>query len=70
MQPPVDIRAPEAVEVAVREGEGRKAVFLLNYSDQSQTAHLGLAAYDPLTGAEVTGDLVLPPYSVRVLQVR
>ncbi len=68
VRPPVAVDAPAPVEVAVREGEGRKIIFVLNYSPEVQTARLGFAARELLAGSEVAGDLTLPPYGVRVLQ--
>lgn len=67
--PPVVVEAPEQVEVAVRQGGGRKVLFLLNYSAEGQTVHLNGGAQDLLGGGCVSGALQIPPYGVRVLSV-
>ncbi len=69
VQPPVAVEAPPPVEVAVREGSGRKVIFLLNFSPDGQTARLGTPAQDLLAGERVAGAVEIAPYGVRVLQV-
>ncbi|MGQ9684645.1 MAG: beta-galactosidase, partial [Anaerolineae bacterium] len=70
VEPPVQVEAPEAVEVCVRAGAGRQIVFLLNHSGEPQTARLGFAAQDLLAGAPAPAEQRLEPYGVRVLQVQ
>jgi len=59
VRPPVEVDAPRDIEVAVREGDGRRLVFLMNYSDQPRAARFA------------AGETVeLEPYGVRVLKQR
>ncbi len=70
VEPPLAVEAPGQVEVAVRQGEGHKVLFLLNYSGERQVAHLDGGATDLLSGGDASGALEVEPYGVRVLSVR
>ncbi|HEV3279074.1 MAG TPA: beta-galactosidase [Terriglobia bacterium] len=58
---------PDGVEMAVREGSGRKIVFLLNYTDTRQSVDVGGASQDALTGSSVPASVEVPEFGVRVL---
>ncbi len=58
---------PEGVEMATREGDARKVIFLLNYTASNQAVPVGEAYHDALSGAVTAEPVELPPYAVRVL---
>ena len=59
---------PAGCELAVREKEGGRYYFLLNYSSEGQNIRLNRPALDLLSGEKLTGDAVLPGYGVFVLK--
>ncbi|MHB0875493.1 MAG: beta-galactosidase [Anaerolineae bacterium] len=67
VEPPVAVEAPDCVEVATRQGDGRTILFLLNYDAEPQAVRLGATMRDLLDGSTVGACLELPPYGVRVL---
>ncbi len=69
VRPPVEVEAPPEVEVAVREGPGRRVVFLLNFSAQAQPVRLACPARDLLQGGAVAGPLHLEPFGVGIVEV-
>lgn len=58
---------PEGVEMAVREGAGRKIIFLLNYTGTKQSVDLGQAYRNALSGSAESATVELPAYGVKVL---
>ncbi len=58
---------PEDCELAVREKEGRKYFFLLNYTKEEQTVDIKQPMRDLLEQRPVQGKQSLPPYGVKVL---
>jgi beta-galactosidase len=64
---PTGHRLPEGVEVATRQGNGRKLVFLLNYTGAAQTIDIGEPYHDALSGAVESATVHLSPYGVKVL---
>jgi len=58
---------PEGVEVAVREKEGMKILFLLNYTDQPQKVSLGQSGHNALSGEAEPEEVQLAPFEVKVL---
>ena len=58
---------PEGVEYAVREKPGRKIVFLLNYTDKSQTVTLDQTYRNALTGEAEPVEVQIPSFDVKVL---
>ena len=58
---------PAGVEVAMREKQGKKIVFLLNYTDRPQTVSLGAAYQDAWTGALEPREAEVPAFGVKVL---
>jgi beta-galactosidase len=64
------LATPAHVEATLREGGGKKFLFVLNYNNAS--VHVPLAQYrgaDLLTGRAATGALDLPPYGVAVVEL-
>ena len=60
------INAPECVELVLREKEGNRYLFALNYMPDTQTLLLKKPAFSLLDGAEVSGEVTLPPYGTAV----
>jgi beta-galactosidase len=61
-------RTPSGVEAVERSGDGRRLLFLMNHSDQSQVVGLDQTLTDLLTGKPVECALTLKPYGVAVLR--
>ncbi len=62
------LELPRPVELCIREraATGERIIFLLNYSDAEQTIMLQKAVTDLLVEEQVQGEMVLPPYGVRM----
>lgn len=58
---------PEGVELAEREKDGKKIIFLLNYTDQPHTVILDQRYRDALSGQEQMKGIVVNPFDVRIL---
>ena len=70
---PEAIELPEAVEIAVRESaDGKRYVFLLNYTDQPQTICVqdGKQYVDLLAESVLSGETVMKPYDVLILEAQ
>ena len=63
-----ELDAPYGVEVTVRESGGKRWVYVLNHSGEQQTVPLKKTYKEAATGAARSGQLVLGPYEVNVLQ--
>lgn len=63
------IEAPEGVEVVLREKEGRKFLFVLNFQPVRQTITLMQKAALLYTGQTVRGDVELLPYGTAVYEL-
>jgi beta-galactosidase len=59
--------APVGVEVAVRERDGRRILFVLNHTDHEREVVLHDGCEDLLSGARVEGRIRLAPRDVRIL---
>lgn len=59
---------PEGVQATVRSGDNGSFLFLLNLSRTGQTVKLDKAYRSALTGAAVSGPVVLAPYGVEILE--
>lgn len=58
---------PESVEVAIRrDAEGKDFIFLLNYSDQEQSAEIQKELTNILTGELVKNEVILEPFGVGI----
>ncbi|MGN0316051.1 MAG: beta-galactosidase [Fusicatenibacter sp.] len=60
---------PECCELAVREKENRKYLFVLNYSSVPQKIILKVPAYDLWQGTEAEGTVDLLPYETKVYRL-
>jgi beta-galactosidase len=58
---------PDGVELAVREKPGKRILFLMNYTEKTQTVNLGAAYANALTGAAEPAMVEVPAYDVKVL---
>ena len=58
---------PEGVELAAREKDGKKILFLLNYTEKPQTVTLGQALQNVLTGQSEPAEVSIPAFDVKVL---
>ena len=62
--------APELVELALREKEGCRYLFLLNYLPGEAAVTLKVPALSLYTGETLEGVITLPPYGTLVVQLR
>jgi len=63
----LDSDLPEGVELAWREKGDKKIVFLINYTEKSQTVSLGESMHNALTGNVEPAQVELPAFDVKVL---
>ena len=63
------IEAPEEVELVLREKDGRKFIFVLNYMPESKNIELKVSATALIKGEEIQGKLSLEPYGVEVFEI-
>lgn len=60
---------PEGVSAQVRRDEESEFLFLMNFSKETRALSLGGKAHeDMLEGGEVTGNIEMPPYAVKILR--
>lgn len=64
------VETPEAVEIVLREKDGRRFLFCLNYQATEQEVCLKAAAISLYGGERVTGRFVLPPYGTAVFEIK
>lgn len=61
---------PAGVEIAIREKNGRRFAFLLNYANEAAKAQLLRETNDLLSGEKLAaGELIIEPYGVKILQL-
>ena len=71
LEPLADIvSAPQEVELVLREKNGEKFLFALNYQPKPQTVTLHTAALSLFTGETAQGETTLAPYGVEVFRVK
>ena len=58
---------PEGVELAAREKDGKRILFLINYTEKPQTVSLGQALQNALTGQSEPAEVSIPAFDVKVL---
>ena len=63
------IEGPECVEIAVREKEDRKYLFVLNFASEEVTVTLKTPVYEMLTEMTESGAITLPKYGVKVYRL-
>ncbi|HPF87182.1 MAG TPA: beta-galactosidase [Candidatus Limiplasma sp.] len=62
------VKCPHEVELCVRRKGDTRYLFLLNYSDQSQTAELEKPMYNMFSNEKQIGSVSIPPFGVLVLR--
>ena len=63
------VTLPPAVEASLREGQGKKLLFLINHSEQDQTVQAPPHALELLSGQSTTGSLTLKAFDVAILKL-
>lgn len=63
-----EVECPKAVELALREKNGKRFLFLLNFSGETQALCIKGMWASALDGVKVTGLYDLPPYGVLILE--
>jgi beta-galactosidase len=63
------IAPPAGVEVSVREGEGKRLVFLINHTEEHKTVAVPRGVPELLTGATTTDAVTLGPYEVALIKL-
>ena len=63
------ISLPECCELAVKEKDGQKYLFVLNYSASAQTINLKCKATDMDDSSEACGPVELPKYGTKVYKL-
>ncbi len=61
--------APEGVEISVREGDGKRILFLVNHTEQQQTVPVPAGKDDLLAGNKTGSTITLDRYGVAVVRV-
>jgi len=63
------LELPQPIELCIRARpeSGERLIFLLNYSAADQTITLHKDATDALSGAQLSGSILLEPFGVRIL---
>jgi beta-galactosidase len=62
------LEAPECCEVAVRKGNGRHFIFVLNFSQGNCRVHLKEELLNICSGEKKSGEVELPPFGTLVLE--
>ena len=60
---------PEGVEASVRQGRGRRILFLVNHTEEVRRV-AAPRGKDALTGRPVAGAVDLGPYGVKVVRIK
>lgn len=63
-----DIIFPEEVEINIREKEGKKFIFVNNFSDRTVRIELKSSKIDLIDNKPVQGEMELPPFGIMVLE--
>jgi beta-galactosidase len=61
---------PEELELAVREKDGKRFSFILNYSRKPQSMWLKKELREMLTGSVNTGEVVVDGYGVQIYELQ
>jgi len=64
---PLGPKLPEGVELAARVKDGKKILFLINYTDKPHTVSLNRSMQNALTGESEPGEVKIPAFDVKVL---
>lgn len=63
------VELPESCELAVREKDGRRFLFVLNYLPTEASVILKKPVFDMLDGTGAAGEVVLKPYEAKVYEL-
>jgi beta-galactosidase len=63
------VTPPAGVEVSLREGDGKRLLFVLNHTEEPQSVEVPAGKVELLTGAETEDTLTLDRYGVAVIQI-
>ena len=63
------VRPPEGVEVSVRQGRGKRLLFVINHTEQRQSVTVPAGKSELLTGKRTGGQLRLDRYGVAVVRL-
>jgi beta-galactosidase len=63
------VKPVPGVEISVREGEGRKLLFLINHTEEEKTVAVPAGREELLAGTRTKGSLTLPRYGVAVVRL-
>jgi beta-galactosidase len=64
-----EVKPPAGVEASVREGEGRKLLFLVNHTEEERTVGVPAGKDELLAGARTGDSLTLAAYGVAVVRL-
>jgi len=62
-----EIRCPDEVEIAIRQKEDKKLIFLMNFSDKSSEVSLSREYVDLITEKKLSGKVEVEPFGVMLL---
>jgi len=65
-----DIKTPDEVEIATREKEGKKFIFLMNFSNKSPRILLNKEYIDLIKGESIKGEIKLNPFDIFILVMK
>lgn len=63
-------KPPVGVEVSMREGQGRKFLFLMNESEEAKTLPVPVGKLEVLSGLKTGAELTLPRFGIAVIQLK
>ena len=63
------INPPRGVEVAIRQGDNRRLLFVINHTDKEQRVKVPIGERELLTETETTESLVLEGFGVAVIEL-
>ena len=63
------VRPPLGVEASIRQGQGRRLLFLLNHTDEPKTVAVPQGRPELLTGAKTGDCLTIDRFGVAVLEL-
>ncbi|GAI13369.1 unnamed protein product, partial [marine sediment metagenome] len=65
-----DIKTPDEVEIATREKEHKKFIFLMNFSNKSSKILLNREYIDLIKGKSIKGEIKLNPFDALILTMK
>ena len=63
------VTPPEGVEASVREGEGRKLLFIINHTEEEKVVAVPAGKLELVSGQQTTGELHIGRYDVAVIKL-